>query len=200
MNRTREGSGVSGRRMEKGWLGNAKGTTLINAVKALRSDKNAARALLPEHLHKYLDEPILPFAWYPEEDVLAIVRAVAKVTPIPGVDIYDFMGRTLARTDLEGVYAHLLCPGDPERSLREAAIIWGVYHDTGKVVVVESGDNYVVTENSGHTYPSREICRIVAGWNAELAVMAGGKNVKVLHDECVLEGAKACRFKVSWTN
>jgi hypothetical protein len=185
--------------MQKGGMGKAKGTTLINAVKVLRSDKDAARAALPEHLHKYLENRILPFSWYPEEDVLAILRALAKLIPNPEMDIYEFMGRTLARTDLEGVYAHLLHPGDPRSSLHETAIIWGLYHDTGREVVVDSGDNSVVTEISGYKHPSRETCRVVAGWNAELAVMAGGKNVKAVHKECVLDGAKACRFEVSWT-
>lgn len=155
--------------------------------------------MLPEHVHKYLEEGILAFALYPEEDVLAILRALAKVTPDPGMDIYEFMGRTLARTNLGGVYAHLLRPGDPGGSLRLTSIIWGLYHNTGREVVVESGDNSVVTEISGYDHPSRETCGVVVGWNAELAVMAGGKNVKAVHKECVLDGASTCRFEVIWT-
>jgi hypothetical protein len=180
-------------------MGNAKGTILVNAVKALRLKKDAAKEVLPEHLHRYLEERILAFAWYPEEDVLAILRALAKVTPDPGMDIYEFMGRIAARADLEGVYSNLLRPGDPDGSLRRASIIWRLYHDTGKQVVIESGDNSVVIEISGYQHPSRESCGTVKGWSVELVTLAGGKNVKVVHRSCVLDGEKACRFEVTWT-
>ena len=181
-------------------MGKAKGTTIINAIKVLRTKKDAARKVLPERLHKYLEtERILISSWYPEEDFLDIVRALAEVIPDPGMDSYEFMGRLSARHDLEGVYANLIRSGDPAATLRRTTITWGLYHDTGKQAVVESGDNYVVTEISGYAHPSRESCGTVKGWNAELAAMAGGKNIQVVHEGCVLDGAKACRFKVTWT-
>ncbi len=180
-------------------MGKAKGIAIINAIKALRSMKDAARKALPEHLHRYLEERIMISSWYPEEDFLALLRALAKVMPDPGMDPFEFMGRVSARADLGGVYAHLIRQGDPAATLRRTAITWGLYHDTGKQEVVASGDGYVVTEISGYVLPSRESCGTVKGWNAELAVMAGGKNVKAVHKECVLDGAKACRFEVTWT-
>jgi hypothetical protein len=161
--------------------------------------KEEAKKFLPENLHWYLRERILVSSWYPEEDCLEILRALAKITPDPGMDVYEFMGRLSARADLGGVYAHLIRQGDPATTVRRTSIVWGLYHDTGKQEVVESGDDYVVTEISGYAHPSRESCGNVKGWNAALAEMAGGKNVQVTHKECVLDGAKACRFKVTWT-
>jgi len=180
-------------------MGKAKGTAIIYAIKVLRSNKDAARNALPEHLRWYLSERILVSSWYPEEDFLEILRALAKVIPDTGMDPFEFMGRLSARADLTGVYAHLIRQGDPATTLRRTSITWGLYHDTGKQEVVASGDGYVVTEISGYALPSRESCGTVKGWNAELAVIAGGKNVKATHKECVLDGAKACRFKVTWT-
>ncbi len=183
-------------------MGKAKGTTMIQAVKVLRLKKDEARKVLPEHLHRYLDlERILASSWYPEEDYLAILRALAKVSPDPGMDIYEFMGLVWARIDLgrRGIYAHLIRRGDPATTLRRTSVVWGLYHDTGKEEVVESGDNYVVTEIFGYKHPSREVCSIVKGWNAELSTLAGGKEVRVDHERCVLAGASACRFKVTWT-
>jgi hypothetical protein len=181
-------------------MGKAKGIAIINAVKALRQKKDAARAALPKELHRYLKERVLISSWYPEEDFLAILRALAKVMPDPGTNPYEYMGRLSARADLASVYAHLIRQGDPAATLRRTSVTWGLYHDTGKQEVVESGDNYVVTEISGYGLPSRESCGTVKGWNVELAEQAGGRNVKAIHEECVLDGAKACRFKVSWTS
>jgi len=181
-------------------MGKAKGTTLINAVKALRMKKDLARTVLPEHLHRYLEERIMASSWYPEEDLFEILRALTKVLPDPGMDVYEFMGRLSARADLGGTYAHLIRQGDPATTLRRASISWDLYHDTGKEEVVESGDNYVVTEISGYAHPSREICLTGKGWIRELVTLAGGKEIRVVHEKCVLDGASACRFKVTWTS
>jgi hypothetical protein len=180
-------------------MGKAKGTTIINAIKTLRENKEAAWKALPEHLRWYLDQRILVSSWYPDEDVLEILRALAKVLPDPGMDVYEFMGRRSARADLGGVYSHLLRPGDPAATMRRAAILWTNYHDSGKEEVVAAGNNYAALELSGYDHPSREGCKTLVGWNYELAVMAGGKDVRVVHAWCVLDGAKACRFEVTWT-
>jgi hypothetical protein len=179
-------------------MGKAKGSTIINAVKVLRLKKEEARKVLPGHLHWYLSERILISSWYPEEDFLEILRALSRVMPDPGMDPFEFMGRLSARTDLKGVYANLIRHGDPAGTLARTSIIWGLYHDTGKEEVVDAGPNHVVTEISGYAHASRESCGTVLGWNSELAAMAGGKNVRALHKECVLDGAKACRFEVTW--
>ena len=180
-------------------MGKVKGTAIINAIKALRSNKDAARKALPEHLRWYLNERILISSWYPEEDLFEILCALAKITPDPGMDIYEFMGRNLARTDLGGVYSNLLREGDPAATLRRTAITWGHYHDTGKEEVVESGDNHAVIEISGYDFPYRENCGTVKGYIHDKVAMAGGKDIYVVHEKCVLDGASACRFKVTWT-
>jgi hypothetical protein len=179
-------------------MGKAKGTSLIRAVKALRANKDAARKALPERLHNYLEERILVSSWYPEEDALEILRAIAKITPDPGMDIFEFMGRVSARADLEGVYAPLLRQGDPRTTLRRTAVTWEHYHDTGKEKLVESGENRIVVDITGYDHPSREVCRTTKGWLQELITMAGGKDVRVVHEQCVLDGADACRFEATW--
>ncbi len=180
-------------------MGKVKGISLINAIKTLRANKDAARKALPEHLRSYLDERIVISSWYPGEDQIEILRALAKILPNPGMDVYEFMGREAARADLGGVYAHLLRKGDPAATLRKAAIIWQNYYDSGKEEVVVARDGYVAIELSGFGNPARESCRRIKGYNYELAVMAGGKDVRVDHTQCVLDGAKACRFEVNWT-
>ena len=179
-------------------MGKVKGISLINAIKTLRSNKDAARKALPEHLHWYLDERIVISSWYPGEDQIEILRGLAKILPDPGMDIFEFMGRQAARADIRGVYAHLFREGDPAATLRKAAIIWQNYYDSGKEEVVEARDGYVAIELSGFENSARESCQRIKGYNYELAVMAGGKDVHVDHTRCVLDGAKACRFEVTW--
>ena len=180
-------------------MAKAKGTTLINAVKLIRMKKEEARKLLPERLHRYLAERILVSSWYPEEDLLEILRTLAKLLPDPGMDIFEFMGRTSAHTDLGSVYALLVREGDPAATLRRSAITWENYHDTGKEEVIESDDSHTVIEIHGYANPSREICKTVKGWMHAMVMRAGGKDIDVDHMQCVLDGAPSCRFKAIWT-
>ena len=62
-------------------MARAKGTALIGAVKMLRKRKDEARALLPEALHRYLSVSVLPASWYPEEDLLKLIRALLEIMP-----------------------------------------------------------------------------------------------------------------------
>ena len=180
-------------------MGKVKGIALINAVKVLRMKKDEARKLLPERLHGYLEERILISSWYPEEDLLEILRTLAKLIPDPGMDIFEFMGRMSAAADLGGVYAHLVREGGPAATLRRTAITWEHYHDTGKEKVVEFADDHVVIEISEYAHPSREVCGSTKGWFHELVKLAGGKGIGVVHSKCVLDGATACRFEARWT-
>jgi hypothetical protein len=179
-------------------VGKAKGSAMLSAIKALRLKKEEARKALPPELHVYLEDRILVSLWYPEEHFVEILRALARVIPDQGMNVYEFMGRISAQVDLKGIYAHLVRHGDPALTLRRTAVIWGLYHDTGKEEVIESGTDYVVTQITGFENPSRESCGTVVGWNAELASIAGGKDVTAAHTACVLDGASACKYEVRW--
>lgn len=67
-----------------------------------------------------------------------------------------------------------------------------------KVDGMESDSNHVMSEIEGFEYPSREICKTVVGWHAQLAEMAGGKGVEFIHESCVMNGADVCRYVVRW--
>jgi len=180
-------------------VANVKGITILNAVKTLRLKKAESRALLPMDLHRYLEDRILVSSWYPEEDLLGLLRVLGKILPDPGIDIFEFMGLASARTDLSGVYSHMLRLGDPVGTLRHGSVLWRSHHDTGKLEVVVSSPERAVVQLSGFGFPSNEICRTIKGWIRELIRMAGGKDVSVADDQCVVRGDTACRFDAKWT-
>ncbi len=72
----------------------ANGMTVINAVKYLRKNKDAAKEFLPPKLHGYLEKRILVSEWYPEQDILPILQTLAKLIPNPGMVPYEWQGRT----------------------------------------------------------------------------------------------------------
>ena len=175
-----------------------KGVSMLNAVKALRGEKEKARQLLPQHLHCYLDERIMVSGWYPEEDQLELIRALAQVLPASGTDVYEFMGRFTAQHDLAGLYGHMLRPGDPEGTLRRAAAIWQSYHDSGRLTVAFTGPGMARLTITGYGLPSSEMCRLLLGWYGELVRITGAHDVEIAEMQCRNRNDPACVWEVKW--
>jgi uncharacterized protein (TIGR02265 family) len=178
-----------------------KGAHVINAVKVLRQDKERALKFLPPHLHKYLQERLLPSSWYPLEDHLVLLRAVAQLFMPPGVDPWVAMGRGTARMDLtgNGIYKAHIRPGDPARTLMAMTAIWRSVHDSGEVVATSDGPHHWVMTMQGYSVKAIEICTICEGYLAEAATIAGGVDVRVRHTACICKGSSECVWQVSWS-
>lgn len=173
---------------------------MINLVKSLRSRKEEVRPLLPERLRPYLEKRLYPFAWYPEEDHIALCRILAKVLPDPGMDVYEFIGEFGARADLNDMYRHLFRPGDPAGTLQKGALIWHTYHDTGLYRVTLDGPGAAHVELVSFGTPALEHCLILRGWNRSLLRTAGAKDVAVEEPRCVNRGDAFCRWEIRWVD
>lgn len=179
-------------------MARVKGSSVLGAVKALRLKKDAARSHLDRSLHHYLEDRILISSWYPEEDLLGLLKALVRILPDPGMDIHEFMGLMSARVDLSGVYSNMLRPGDPARTLKRGSALWQSHHDTGRLEVRIASPEHAVVRLAGFALPSREICGTIKGWTRELITMAGGRDVVVMEDQCVVKGDPECRFEAGW--
>jgi len=175
-----------------------KGSSILNAVKALRMKKDESRANLSRELHHYLEDRVLISSWYPEEDLLGLLKALVKILPDPGMDVYEFMGLMSARTDLSGVYSNMFRPGDPAGSLKRGSVIWQSHHDTGKLEIVVASQESAVLRLAGFALPSREICGTIKGWIREHITTAGGRDVVVIKSRCVVKGDPECLFEANW--
>ena len=180
-------------------MAKVKGSSMVNAVKALRLKKDEARAILPPELHHYLVDRMLISSWYPEEDLLGLLKALNKILPDQGMDVYEFMGLMSARADLSGVYSNMFRPGDPVGSLKRGSVIWQSHHDTGKLELVEASAESAVIRLAGFALPSRELCGTIRGWIREHIATAGGGDVVVVESQCVVKGDPECRFEARWS-
>lgn len=176
-----------------------KGTNMLSAVKALRVAREQARAALPPRLHHYLEERILVSSWYPESDLMSLLSALGKLMPAGGGDPFVFMGRSTAREHLAGVYRAHVRTGDVERTLRSGATLWRNYHDTGTLTLELDTPGHAIVRLRDFAATSREFCRILTGYFAELVDQAGGKDVTVAKLDCAIDLAPDCRWRVTWT-
>jgi predicted hydrocarbon binding protein len=183
-------------------MAKAKGTTLLTLVKFLRSQRKAARERLSPELHHYLEERIQPALWYPEEDLLALIRAMLELLPLSREKALAQMGRTVACEHLEGVYGHLRVE---EKSglatlARRSYALWASMHDTGRMVARLEAEARASFELRDYGLPSPEMCAILTAYFSETLRMAGVVDAEVRKLECRGDGAPSCRWEASWQN
>jgi hypothetical protein len=174
-----------------------KGTNLIGAVKMLRKNRAHALAVLPPALHHYLAERVIVTEWYPEQDLILLLRAMAPLlADVPG-DPFELIGRRAVRDHMGGVYARLL-EGDRLSLARRVSVMWQAQHDTGKLELVGNRPGKGRYELEGYAAPSREMCSTVTGYISESLVASGFANVRIDKVRCVLDGHKKCVWECQW--
>jgi hypothetical protein len=179
-------------------MANAKGSALVGAVKFLRSRREDALRLLAPELRHYLDDRIQISSWYPEQDLLSLIRAVAPLLPVRSTDVYETMGRAIAREHMGSTYAHLLREADELALPRRALVLWQSMHDTGQMTLKVEEPGHARIDVLGYALPSREICGTVTGYMRETLGIAGLKDPIVMKTACRAGGKEACTWRATW--
>ncbi len=129
-----------------------KGTCIAPIVAALRSHPKRD-ALVPKHLSKYFEQPVLVSGWYPNDDYFQLLEIVANAFERRqfGGDPWVRMGTAAAQRDIAGVQdvgEHMrIAQGGVYKKygrveggiagfVQRAAKIWSQYHDTGHYEIV----------------------------------------------------------------
>jgi len=172
----------------------AKGTVVIEVVKALRANRERAAAMLPAKLAHYLEERIVVASWYPLDEYLTLLRAAGKVIPNRGGQVYEKMGRDAARSHMAGTYSRL-----KKTTNRTASFtLLSSMYDTGELKVLEREPGHAVLEFANFAIPARELCDTFTGYQAERMGLMGFEDVKVRHTRCRAEGSPSCLWELSW--
>src|SRR5262245_56535331 len=116
-------------------MAKVKGAAIVGSVRILRGNKDKAREHLAPALHHYLSERVLAATWYPGEDMVPLLKAVATVLGEPEQGFYERAGRQSAQLHADGVYKHLVRAEGEEGFARRALVLWSSQHDTGRTDV-----------------------------------------------------------------
>ena len=174
-------------------MGKAKGMALVNAVRYLRQRRADALATLPIELHHYLDERIRTSAWYPERDLLELIRATSRLVPGPIDHVLEIMGETSAR-EHANVYGDLLTSWSTSR----AFALWSTQHDTGELRMTDEAPRCVRLEITGYEDPSREMCLVTQGYFKGVLLMNGLRDLSVEKLACRIWGDDRCTWRAAW--
>src|SRR5215468_11197282 len=127
-------------------MGRVKGITILDAVKFLRARRDEALEVLPSALRSYLDDEISQSKWYPESDMVELLRGVAKLLPGPIDRALVMMGERSARAQTT-VYGDLL---RGVQSNSRTFALWSSQHDTGEMRSMLEAPNRVRLELVGY--------------------------------------------------
>lgn len=174
-------------------MGNVKGMTLLGSVKFLRLRRDAALRVLAPELQHYLDERIRAGAWYPERDLVELVRAAAAMIPGPRDQVLEAMGETSAREHAE-VYGDLMAG---RSSTSRVFALWSTQHDTGELRLTEESPNRARFDLTEFSDPSREMCLILQGYLKGTMYMNGFRDFAVEKLACRLWGDDRCAWRVT---
>ena len=174
-------------------MAKAKGSVVVPTVRFLRTRKEAARARLPERLHHYLETTLQVGQWYPEQDFLALLEALADLLGA-GPGVLEQIGRAAAAEHLSGIYRHLTLEGsDPLGLALRTFTLWSTMHDTGRMRAIDTSPTGATFALEGYAHPSPAMCGTLTGYFAE-ALRLAGLDAEVRKAECVLTGAPRCAW------
>jgi len=175
-------------------MAHAKGTVVVEAVKALAAHGARVATYLPPQLAPYLAQRIVLASWYPVEDYAELLRTLVKVTAGARENPCERMGRAAARAHMEGTYSRLNKAAD-----RKAAFtLLSSMYDSGEMRVVEREPGRAVLELVGFALPTREICDTFTGYQSERMSLLGFEDVSVKHTRCRVVGAASCLWEIAW--
>ncbi len=177
-------------------MAKAKGTVVVDLVKALRRDKAKARTVLAAKYHHYLEERIVIASWYPLEDYVALLKAAGQVLAreAGGPGVYHTMGRTAARAHMQGTYSRF-----KDKANRQATFtLLASMYDTGEMKVAERSAGRAALEYHGFALPTREVCETFTGYNLERMVLLGFDKPIAHHVSCRANGDPVCRWELEW--
>jgi hypothetical protein len=171
-----------------------KGIAIVQTVKMLRSQREAALAVLPPSLHHYLSKEISRSEWYPFDDHFGLLAALAKLMPPGGGDPWELFGRMGIRHDLSTLYRGMLVRGAGlQKSLQALRDLHHLYDDSGRWAV--NGDDRRAVVDLFESVISPEYCRLRGGFMLEYLTMALGE-VHQRKTLCRAKGDGFCRWEL----
>lgn len=150
---------------------------------------------LPPHL-RHCFQTVLYNQWVPIETFVAVAEALAGRLYPGDAQAFFKIGHFTARDHMSGVYRWFVRMLSTTFLLHQAANIWKLYHDEGRLKIegsIQERDATVVIQD----YPGlpKEILEVNAGFMTASLELASAKNVRVMVDA---SDPLAWRWRIRW--
>jgi uncharacterized protein (TIGR02265 family) len=152
---------------------------------------------LPDDLATRFRTPILPTETVPMHVLNRFTEEAAKAKGEPLESFGRRLGHQAAADAVRGVYRFLALVMTPASILSKASTMWSTINNRGEMrVEQQSGSSAVLRLANFPSEPAS--CARITGWVERMAQLTGAKDVNVEHSRCVVGGATACEWKVTW--
>lgn len=174
------------------FIGNTLGEPALKSILATLDNKelSARRGLLPSDR--------MPERLY--HDLL--VGAGKALAATPGSrkpkEYFFEMGRFLAKDMVNKYYRSLIRLFDMKFMMTQSPRIWGLVHSHGVVKIEPVGKNGVIVYIIDYPYPCKEFCYMMRGYIWAVGELTNAEVLRLEEQECVIEGAKACKYFGQW--
>jgi hypothetical protein len=180
-------------------MAQVKGTAMVGLVRFLRKERERAVGLVPTELRHYLENRIVESRWYPEHDLIPLVRVCAELAGGNPEETLQSFGRVTAQSHLDGgIYSHLVADGDPRSVGFKAVALWSSQHDSGELRLEIEEDGLASLRVEGYSHPSHEMCLILTGYFEEFFRVSKLPNPRIKKRQCTSEGDPHCEWELRW--
>ncbi len=145
-----------------------------------------------------VSRPVLPTDWVPFSALIELDRAIAAAAGGNPEDTWLALGRHSAALNLTGVYKGFI-NGEPHRFFERMTVLHHQFQTFGRSTYERLGDSSgrVRIENTSAFSPG--YCTSGRGYYQEaLRLLQAPGPIVVRHSACVVDGAPACVFELSW--
>lgn len=155
-------------------------------------------AALPEQERTLFGRDTLVSAWYPMDALLLLMREAHRQLGRQEPDLLRRMGRASCDYGLKTIYKIFFRVGSPLFTIGRGARVFSSYYDTGELKAVVYEPRHVVLELVGFTGGAAEFCERIYGWMERTLELAGARNIRASHAQCLHRGGASCLFEGSW--
>ena len=163
---------------------------LKNILAVLDSEAISAKRLLPSN-------------WVPEKTYRNFLVSTGRYLESTARDnkpkeFFFEMGRFTANDGINKYYKSLIRMFDTKFMLTRSPLLWGVMHTHGSLKVEPIGKTGAYVYISDYPAPCKEFCYTMAGYMHKVAELTKAQITRVEELECVMEGAKRCKYVGEW--
>ena len=146
---------------------------------------------------------LLPSDWVAEKTYRDFLVATHRYFESTAVDrkpkeFFFEMGRFTANDGINKYYKSLIRMFDTKFMLTKSPLLWGVMHSHGSLKVEAIGKTGAYVYIADYPAPCKEFCYTMSGYMYKVAELTKAQVVRVDEVECIMEGAKRCKYIGEW--
>jgi len=146
---------------------------------------------------------LLPSDWVAEKTYRDFLVATHRYFESTAVDrkpkeFFFEMGRFTANDGINKYYKSLIRMFDTKFMLTKSPLLWGVMHSHGSLKVEAIGKTGAYVYIADYPAPCKEFCYTMSGYMYKVAELTKAQVVRVDEVECIMGGAKRCKYIGEW--